>query len=87
MRKEQKERCNEVIGRVGLMDGKGLVVRWIVDEVNDNIRSVLGHALPSAIILSFFQQIVSIIYKIDYKKRISLRRSHGFQKLQLSNLS
>ena len=45
-----REGHNEVIGRVGLMDGKGLVVRWIVDEVNGNIRSVLGHALQSAII-------------------------------------
>ena len=69
MRKEQREGHNEVIGRVGLMDGKGLVVRWIVDEVNGNIRSVLdhaistsghqairsvlGHALQFAIILSF----------------------------------
>ena len=52
MRKEQREGHNEVIGRVGLMDGKGLV-RWIVDEVNCNIRLVLGYALQSAIILSF----------------------------------
>ena len=36
---------NGVISWVFLVDGKGLVVRWIVDEVNSKIVRVLSHAL------------------------------------------
>ena len=43
MRKEHGEGRNKVIDRV--MDGKGLVLKWIMDEVNGNIQSVLSHAI------------------------------------------
>ena len=34
-----------VIAWVFLVDGRGLVVRWIMDEVNSKIGGVLSHAL------------------------------------------